>query len=125
MWALEPHEDVVKRSKKLKKKRPRELKNVFDNLDTYLAGLQQGVHPESLKKQLGFVHGNYPLGIVSIDQSGPAEGKGRLVPLRLYVYPSVSQQVLYLRTIGEKGTQYDDVRTTKRFVEGLQRGLKE
>jgi hypothetical protein len=124
VWSIDKHPDVERRFKKLRKSRRRELKNVFDNLDTFLEGLKSGIHPETLKKDLAFVHGNYPLGIVSIDQSGPTEGKGKLVQLRLYAYPSIQEEVLYLRTLGEKDSQERDVATAREFVEGLLKGLE-
>lgn len=115
-WQLTPCSDYEKRKKDFSKKWPAELRAVVSNLMTLLYALQEGTRPEQLKL-LGFVHGNYPLGILSIDETGHGKSS-RPKALRLYVFPCETEQALYVMLIGEKARQSQDVALCKEFVAG-------
>lgn len=113
MWSIENHDDVAKRLKKFKKRWSHEMKNVFDNLDTLHEALCCGTRPEQLKN-LGFVHSE-PNGVLAIDQKGPGKGS-RMKQFRMYVFPDEDEQVLYVRTIGDKSTQEEDLKIATAFA---------
>jgi hypothetical protein len=62
----------------------------------------------------GFIH-DEPDGIKAIDQKGGGQ-KMKLQQTRLYVYPDITNRILYLLTIGDKGTQRDDINLCREFV---------
>jgi hypothetical protein len=57
-----------------------------------------------------------PLGVVAIDQKG---GGKSLAQTRLYVYPDTETETLYVITLGDKGSQKDDIATCRAFVNEL------
>ena len=114
MWVLEKDTEFDTKLRRWPKKHRRELVAVLDNLDTVLKALQKGTRPEQVKRQLGCVHANYPLGFWSIDQRG---GGGNLKLTRLYVFPDESQEVLYQLTLGDKDSQSRDVKFCREWVE--------
>lgn len=118
MWTLNPRPDVQKRLERFKKKWPHELENVFLNLTKLKQTLDLGAKPEQVKQQFSFVHGNYELGVLSIDQRGKNKG-AKPKPFRLYVYPDDVTQTLHVITLGDKDTQPNDVKEAKAFVQGL------
>jgi hypothetical protein len=63
----------------------------------------------------GFVHSE-PGDVVAIDQKG---GGPSLAQTRLYVYPDVTREVLYMITLGDKKSQKADIATCKDFVKKL------
>ena len=79
---------------------------MIDNLDTFAVALNDGVRVEQAKRQFRFLHGNYPHGIISIDQRGAGSGTKQS---RLYSYPDEDQHVLYQLTLGDKTSQKADV----------------
>lgn len=113
MWKLSPSIDVEKRLKKHRKKHSRELKNVFDNLDTFFKCLEAGASSAQIHR--GFIHPE-PSGVLAIDQ----KGKGaHLKEFRLYIYQDEESEILHLIILGDKNTQADDIKFCKRFVEAL------
>jgi hypothetical protein len=118
MWTLNPLPNVQKRLERFKKKWPRELENVFVNLAKLKQALDLDAKPEQVKQEFSFVHGNYELGVLSIDQRGKNKG-AKPKPFRLYVYPDEVTQTLHIITLGDKDTQPDDVKEAKAFVQGL------
>lgn len=112
-WTIRTEADVEKRLKKLRRKFRAELRNVFDNLDTYFKCLQAGANPGQIHR--GFIH-NEPKGVIAIDE----KGKGaHLKALRMYLYPDAPNEVLYVITIGDKASQKSDIRFCSSFVDGL------
>lgn len=87
---------------------------IANNVKTLFQSLDGGAKPEQLKL-LGFVHGNYPLGILSIDQTGH-EKATKPKALRLYVFPCEEEQVLYVMLLGDKAKQDEHVKLCKDFV---------
>ena len=118
MWTLNPRPDVQKRIERFKKKWPHELENVFLNLAKLKQAFDLGAKSEQVKQQYSFVHGNYELGILSIDQRGKNKG-AKPKPFRLYVYPDETTKTLHVITLGDKDSQPDDVKASKTFVQGL------
>jgi len=98
------------------KSRKREFEAVMVNLNTYLTALKMGTNPLQIK--YGFVRPERH-GVVAIDQSG-AHGKG-IVPLRLYIYPDVDTQTLFLLTLGDKRSQKNDISYAHEFVNDLRK----
>lgn len=115
MWSLEPHADFEKKLKLFEKKHRQELKNVLDNLDTFLKALQAGAKPQQVKR--GFIHPE-PRGVLAFDQKG--EGK-HLKATRLYAYPDEDTCTIHVITIGDKASQKEDIKLASGFVEGLLR----
>jgi hypothetical protein len=113
MWVQEPSDDFRRQHRWFEKKRPKELRAMLVNLDAYLAALVAGTKPLQIK--FGFMHAELR-GVVAIDQKGGGKG---LAQTRLYVYPDVDDQKLYLLTIGDKNTQKDDIKLCKRLVKQL------
>ena len=118
MWNLNPLPDVQKRVERFKKKWPHELENVFLNLAKLKQAFDFGAKSEQVKQQYSFVHGNYELGILSIDQRGKNKG-AKPKPFRLYVYPDETTKTLHVITLGDKDSQPNDVKESKAFVQGL------
>ena len=106
MWTIESQDDVEKRLKKFRKRWRHEVANVFANLETVFKALRLGVKAEQLKK-MGFVHSE-PKSVLAIDQKGRGKG-ARMKQFRLYIYPDEDKQVLHAITLGNKGTQSDDI----------------
>ena len=113
MWQYEQSADYKKGLKKWPKKYGRELASMIDHLDTLLGTLNDGVHPEQAKRNLSFIHGNYPLGILSIVQRG---GGSHLKATRLYVYPDQDDLILHLLILGDKDSQPNDVASCTGWV---------
>jgi hypothetical protein len=110
MWKTEPTDDFNRQLKWYDKKKKNELKAVADNLDMFLKSLNDGRSPKPFV--FGFLH-EEPSDVIAIDQRGASTKVG---VTRLYVYPSVATETLYLLTIGDKQTQNDDIQLCKRMV---------
>ncbi len=113
MWKIRRTDEFERRLKRYEKKLPRELEAVLDNLDTYFKTLVSGTKPK--QAVFGFVHAE-PGDVVAIDQKG---GGRSLAQTRLYVYPDVARETLYLITLGDKKSQRDDIAVCKDFVAKL------
>jgi hypothetical protein len=121
MWTIQPSAEYERRQKRFEKKRPNELRAVLDNLDTMIMGLKDGLKLEQVSS-FGFVH-HEPLGVLAIDQEG---GHGaKLAQTRLYVYPDTGEKVTHVITLGDKGTQADDIEFAKQFVQSIRKALQE
>jgi hypothetical protein len=114
MWSIIRTDSLASRLKKLEKKNGREVRAIFDNLDTYLVSLNQGVRPMQLF-QHSFVH-NEKKGVHAIDQSPLKKG---FKTLRLYVYPDEPTRTLHVITLGDKSQQASDVNDCARYVDTL------
>jgi hypothetical protein len=53
--------------------------------------------------------------VIAIDQTGGH----KLAAMRLYVYPDMVTETLYLLTVGDKSTQEADIQDCKRFVKQI------
>lgn len=111
-------DDFGKMSKPLIKKHRRELKNLLVNLQFYIDALNAGATPSQIQR--GFLHPE-PHGVLAIDQRG--DGKG-LKEFRLYIYPDVGQQKLYLLALGDKNTQKSDIASCTQWVLGFREQTK-
>src|SRR4051794_15687256 len=110
MWKLQDVDEYRRRHRRYEKDHPRELRAVMDNLDTFFKSLESGVKPLQIKH--GFLH-NEPQGVVAIDQKG---GGKDLAQTRLYVYPDLETETLFLITLGDKRSQKNDLTTCRTFV---------
>jgi hypothetical protein len=115
MWTLEPTEQYATRTRQYEKKHPLELTAVQVNQATYLAALEAGAKPLQIK--FGFIHVEQH-GVVAVDQK---RGGGKLAQTRLYLYPDVTDRVLYQITIGDKNTQQKDIQFCNWFVAELRK----
>lgn len=113
-WTLVPCTDYEKRRGDFSKKWPHEMRAIANNFKTLVAAIEDGANPEQLKS-LGFVHGNYPLGILSIDETGHEKGS-KPKAIRLYLFPCTEESKLYVMLLGDKSKQSEDVALCKNFV---------
>jgi hypothetical protein len=114
-WTFTLCPDYEKRKKDFTKSWPHEMQAIATNLNRVLQSLENGARPEQLTLLGGFVHGGYPLGIISVDQTGH-EKPSKPKALRLYLYPDATEQTLYVLLLGDKQRQSDDVKLCKEFV---------
>ena len=119
MWILKWTSKYESRLKQLIKEHPDEVEQTLRNLDIDLTSLKCGVKPMQIVKS-AFVR-NEQLGIHAIDQSPLKKGKKAI---RLYVFPSEAEQILYLITIGDKDQQSSDVKDCCKFVRDLRKELE-
>jgi hypothetical protein len=95
-----------------RKKKPKELESVLNNLDTLVKSMDGG---KPLKPfAYGFLSSE-PSDVVRIKESG----NSGLAATRLYVYHEVATDTLYLLTIGDKNTQGEDIELGKEFVKEI------
>ncbi len=114
MWKFERDTEFDRQLRKWPKKHKRELLAMIDNLDTLAEALNGGLRIEQAKRHFRFVHGNYSLGFISIDQRGPGSGKKQT---RLYAYADEDNEVLHQLTLGDKDSQKHNVAFCKDWVE--------
>ena len=112
MWGILKTDHYARRYRKYGKKKQKELHAVENNLDIFLKSLRSGEKPKPLL--FGFLHSE-PMGVIAVDQTGGQ----KLSETRLYVYPDVGTNTLYLLTLGDKSTQHDDIQDCKRFVKQI------
>lgn len=117
MWHLQKTSEFDRRLKWFRKKRPRELTAMLDNLDTLQKAIgEHGLNPAEAWK-LGFVHAE-PAGVLAIDQKG-GSGGGRLAQARLYLFLQPRERVIHLLTIGGKDTQSADIDYARKTVAAI------
>ena len=124
-WAIRESRDVAKAKEEFGKKYKEETNAVIANLATLLRALEMGTKVEQIKS-LGFVHGNYDLDVLSIDESGHGKST-KPKALRLYVWASVSEKVLYVILLSDKSSkakQQADVKLCKESIEPIIKDLK-
>jgi hypothetical protein len=119
MWEIETTTQWEKDEKHYRKKHPRELAAVLNNLDRYLCLIK--ILPNPRSAAAGYLHPE-PGGVIAIDQKG---GGSNLQETRLYTYACEAQNVLYLITVGNKDSQSNDIQIAKRFVEQLLKTLEQ
>jgi len=112
MWGILKTDQYLRRYKRYDKKKKNELNAVLNNLDIFLVSLRSGKKPKPLI--YGFLHGE-PSDVIAIDQTGGQN----LAATRLYVYPDVETETLYLLTLGDKSTQEADIQDCKQFVKQI------
>ncbi len=113
-WTMSPCSDYANAIKVFTKKWPHEMRAVANNLRTLMQSLDRGANPEQVKS-LGFVHGNYALGILSIDETGHEKGS-KPKSIRLYIFPCETEKSVYVMLLGDKSSQHNDVKLCKDFV---------
>jgi hypothetical protein len=115
MWGTLKTEEYLRRYKRYDKKNNRELKAVLNNLDRFLNVLNSGKNPKP--PVYAFLHPE-PSDVMAVTQGGNVN----LMETRLYVYPDMEMETLYLLTIGNKKTQHDDIQLCKGYVEQIREG---
>ena len=114
MWQIEATPQWDRDRKWYEKKFPAELAAVLHNLNRYLAQLNAAPNPQAF--MAGYIHPE-PHGVAAIDQKG---GGKNLQETRLYVFPCVERNVVYIITIGNKDEQASDIQFCSEFVKSLQ-----
>jgi len=114
VWQIKRTDRLARRLKKYQKSNLKEVEAAFDNLDTYLVSLNEGVKPMQMF-QHRFVH-NERKGVQAIDPSPLKKG---FKALRLYVYPDEATCTLYVITLGGKEEQAADVQQCAEFVQDI------
>lgn len=99
------------------KKLPNELRAMLNNLATYFGALKECGNP--LQVTGGFIHKESD-GIKAIDQKGGGQ-KVKLQQSRLYIYPDINTNTLYLLAIGNKTSQRDDVNFCRSVVREIRK----
>lgn len=117
-WMIEQTEQYERDKKFFEKKYPDEMASMLKNLDKYFEALNQCGNP--LQVSIGFIH-NEPVGIKAIDQKGGGK-KHKLQQTRLYIFPNINTNILYLLAIGNKTTQRDDIGKCREFVVNIKGG---
>ena len=112
MWGILKTDHYLRRYKRYDKKKRDELKAVLNNLDIFLKALNSGKKPKPFL--YGFLHSE-PCDVIAIDQTGGP----KVAVTRLYVYPDLETETLYLLTLGDKSTQADDIQDCRNFVEDI------
>jgi hypothetical protein len=114
MWKLAPSPEYLRRVNGWPNKYHRELVAVHDNLDTFLRGLNAGLAFGRMRS-FGFVHdeGN---DLLALEQNA---GGGFERQTRLYVFLDDKRRLIDVITLGDTGTQPDDVRFARERVESL------
>ena len=115
MWEPRTTADYEKCLKWYAKKRRRELVAALANDDTYLKALRAGMSPQ--KKLFGFLHAEGS-GVWAIDQKGAREASPRSGST---FTPDEAAETLYHITIGDKGSQKDDIKFCHEFVAELKK----
>jgi len=115
MWKSQPTDVFKGKLIRLTKNRPKEMENVIRNLSTYFAALDEGVNPIQIQVRFRFVH-NERNGIYAVDQRG---GPKNLAETRLYLFPHVPSETLYLLTIGDKNSQPRDINDCRAMVKEI------
>jgi len=110
VWKIGPTGVFDRKVKWYQKKKKAELTAVLNNLTTFVLSLRSGRKPKPFA--YGFLHAE-PSDIIAIDQKGAGS---KLAATRLYVYPEIVTNTLYLPTIGGKPSQPADIEDCKRFV---------
>ena len=113
MWQLARSDTYERRFKRFSKDYPRELAAAVEHTETYFESLHRGANPLNLK--FGWLH-NEGRGLYAADQKGGGKG---LAQIRLYFYPEVESETLWLLTIGDKSSQRQDIQDCRDMVEGL------
>lgn len=122
-WTIKESADYAKAKRGFAKACRPEVNAVIANIATIIRALDAGSKVEQIKKENGFVHGEYPLDIISIDQTGHGK-KSKPKALRAYVWASMSEKVLYVMILGDKSEQENDVRTCVATVREIKKELE-
>ncbi len=116
-WTIVGTEAYERRAKWYSKKRRAESIAVLADLDVLVGSLRSGKPPKPFVH--GFLHAE-PAGIIAIDQTGAGR---KLAATRLYLYPDLPTDTLYLLTTGDKPSQSGDIQDCKRLLAQIKAGL--
>ncbi|MFA5256726.1 MAG: hypothetical protein WC360_01130 [Opitutales bacterium] len=116
---MKPTELFQRKQSTAEKKHSAEFAAVTANLQRYLSRINAGENPSVLKA--GFVHPER-VGIKAISQQGKLGKNTRAY--RLYIYPDTATNTLHLLTLGDKGTQSDDIKDCIALLKFIRKGAK-
>jgi putative component of toxin-antitoxin plasmid stabilization module len=116
-WPIENDYAILGKFKRFAKDYARENESLFANLDKVLRILRQGHKMGSF--QIGFFRSEGD-GVFRIGQTGVESAKES----RLYVYPDIQNQVMYILTIGIKDRQSEDINEAKAIVNQIKKPTK-
>lgn len=95
--------------------------HALENLNRYFETLQAGTKPLQITG-IG-IHSEGHGGVIAFDQAG---GQPKLHETRLYAYPEVETETMWLITIGDKNTQQRrDIPDCRDFMKKLRRMREE
>ncbi len=116
-WSLRASEMYERRFKWFQKKHEPELRAMLVHLNDVVNAVNRGTRPALLKA--GFIH-NEKAGVIALDQKGDKSFfKGKPTQTRLYVYADEDDRTWHLITIGDKGSQKEDVEFCVKYVETI------
>ena len=117
-WKIAQGDRFKNKLSKFRKKYPKETDQATENVNKYFNALQGGAKPTNIKR--GYIHPE-SRGIVAIDE----KGSGTILSLtRLYIYPDEENETLWLLAIGNKQTQQDDIKLSKKAVSTIKKGKR-
>jgi hypothetical protein len=114
MWQIEDAEAIRSGFKRVSKGYPREYDACFANLYKILAILSNGNKVGGFK--VGFFRSEGG-GLYRIGQSGVKNSK----EVRLYVYPEIEEEKMYVLAMGTKETQQSDIQAAKQIIQKLKK----
>jgi hypothetical protein len=91
---------------------------VVANLQRYIDRINAEENPSAFIA--AYVH-KEPNGIKSITQQGHSSKKNTKT-FRLYIFPDTDTQTLHLLTLGDKPSQADDIKDSKKLLKSVQMG---
>ena len=117
MWLVQAEDLYLRRHREFEAKHREVLRALLSNLETYLQALKSGLNPISIKG--GFLHPEKHHGMAAVDTKG---ARSKQPAARLYFYPDVAAEVLFLLSIGFKDTQETDLRACRQLVDRIRKG---
>ena len=110
---IEPIEGFNEKLKSFRKRYPREVSVLFNNLKRYIMAIEGLKDIKSFRA--GYLHPERN-GIVAIGQSSADKRLGALAETRLYIHVRIRDDTVYLLTIGDKRSQPTDIITSKKLI---------
>ncbi len=112
-WELEPGDQFERDIKRMAKRYPREVKQMYANLMDYLANLNQCDNP-LLMAHFSYVH-RETSGCHAITQQ-PLKSAAQT---RLYIYAYAMDHLIHLICVGDKHSQQKDNEFCRQYVRNL------
>ena len=117
-WSIENKYATQKKFEKFAADRPREFASLFANLDRIVRHLNGGAKVGGF--QMGYFRSEGE-GVYRIGQTAVQHAKES----RLYIFPSQSNQTIYILTVGTKDRQPEDINEAKAIADQIKATLAE